>query len=224
MCPTARASRFPLCISHSTFITYTAIYFMQTSLSLMHHCSSLKARIEKRKLGIFWFIYIYFDEDAVTVSIIDHLSQPPTNIGQSRKHQLQYFIPHCSAKLHKNSFFVSTANLRNALPLVASSLKDLMWQGKADKWYNVYLQHHVVELERIWIDNIVLYCGDLVTEVGDHPTSTKLVSIFQHRSNETGSLLLEWEKLTAHNANIAVVCSYGICRQLNNKSSMDTSI
>ena len=72
---------------------------------------TLKARSEKRRLGL--FRAMHFDE--VAVSIIDHLSHHPTNIGQSRKHQLQYFIPHCYTKLHQNSFFIRTAKLWNAL-------------------------------------------------------------------------------------------------------------
>ena len=68
--------------------------------------------------------------DWVAVSITD----------QSRKHQLQYFIPHCNTKLHQNSFFVSTAKL---------------WNGNGQM--------------------ILPYCRDLLTEAGNHPTSTKLV-------------------------------------------------
>ena len=68
---------------------------------------------EKRTLGLFQAMH--FDE--VAVSITDHLSCHPTNIGQSRKHQLQYFIPHCNTKLNQNSFSVSTAKMWNALPI-----------------------------------------------------------------------------------------------------------
>ena len=57
----------------------------------------LKTRREKRRLRL--FRAMHFDE--VAVSITD----------QSRKHQLQNFIPHCNTKLHQNSFFVSTAEL-----------------------------------------------------------------------------------------------------------------
>ena len=69
---------------------------------------------------------MHFDE--VAVSITDHLSCHPTNIGQSRKHQLQYFIPHCNTKLNQNSFFVSTAKLWIAP-------QDPQWQFKDDTEY-----------------------------------------------------------------------------------------
>ena len=75
----------------------------------------LKIRREKRMLGLFRAMHY----DWVAVSITD----------QSRKHQLQYFIPHCNTKLHQKSFFVSTAKLWNALPISSPLLEGLPVAG-----------------------------------------------------------------------------------------------
>ena len=80
---------------------------------------TLKDRRERRRLGIFRAMHY----NKVAVNITDYLSPHPTHAGQSRKHQSQYFIPHCNAKLHQNSFFVSTAKLWNALPISSTLLE-----------------------------------------------------------------------------------------------------
>ena len=57
-------------------------------------------------------------------------------------------------------------------PSVAPSLKAPQWQVKADMEYIYHL------MLQTWNGNgqmILPYCGDLLTEAGDHPTSTKKV-------------------------------------------------
>lgn len=67
----------------------------------------------------------------VAINITGYLSPHPTNAGQSRTHQLQYFIPHCNTRLHQNSFFMSTARLLNGLPKGSSLLQGPQRQAKA---------------------------------------------------------------------------------------------
>ena len=92
-----------------------------STTQLLEHLEwdTLKNRRERRRLGI--FRAMHYDE--VAVNITDYLSPHPTHVGQSRKHQLQYFIPHCNTRLHQNSFFIGTARLWNALPIGSNLLE-----------------------------------------------------------------------------------------------------
>ena len=65
-----------------------------STTQLLEHLEldTLKNRRERRRLGIFHAMHY----DEVAVNITNYLSPHLTYVGQSRKHQLQYFIPHCN--------------------------------------------------------------------------------------------------------------------------------
>ena len=74
---------------------------------------TLKERRRKRCLGI--FRAMHFGE--VATNINNFLTPFTPSIGYSRRHSLQYTIPHCNTKSHQKSFFIATAKDWNALPI-----------------------------------------------------------------------------------------------------------
>ena len=63
-------------------------------------------------------------------NINDFLTPLTPTIGNSRRHSLQYTIPHCNTKAHQKSFFIATAKDWNALPIGSPLLHIPQWLAR----------------------------------------------------------------------------------------------
>ena len=78
---------------------------------------TLDSRREWRRLGL--FRAIHFGE--VATDMTEYIQIHPHS-SSTRRHDQQYFIPHCNTDIHKKSFFISTAKLWNNLCSLSSLL------------------------------------------------------------------------------------------------------
>ena len=101
-----KAARMVHCVPRTDHTTST------TALIADLGWDTLQERRGRRRLGI--FRAMHFNE--VATNIEDFLNPHTITAGYSRRHSLQYTIPHCNTKSHQQSFFVATAKDWNSLP------------------------------------------------------------------------------------------------------------
>ena len=89
-----------------------------TALMVELEWETLRKRRERRSLG--FFRAMHFGE--VATNTRDFLTPFTPTLGYSRRHNMQYTIPHCRTKSHQKSFFIATAKTWNALPLTSTLL------------------------------------------------------------------------------------------------------
>ena len=89
-----------------------------TELLCKMNWEKLSSRRESRSLGL--FRAMHFNEIATTIT--DYISPLSATSGFSRRHEMQYHIPHCHSLHHQNNFFIKTAKAWNQLPVSSNLL------------------------------------------------------------------------------------------------------
>ena len=89
-----------------------------TELLCKMNWEKLSSRRESRSLGL--FRAMHFNEIATTIT--DYISPLSATSGFSRRHEMQYHIPHCNSLHHQNNFFIKTAKAWNQLPVSSNLL------------------------------------------------------------------------------------------------------